>query len=287
MGWGRSCRYLRRPSHRTGSSNWSRSDEGGSEVQNNRDTGLNTKTASCTVKSLITASCVICKTSSCIGRLWMLCSLHKPWHFLFLLKTMYTHTHTHWRIFFGHLASHLCLSLPLTSVVFSVSISGFLFSVFGSLTQLLGCSSCRVIKWWLKKGYLPQSKYCLTSSPPPAVNVRYKVGLSRPANYQWNISHYTYWLTNCLKKDSQCDLKFPWSSSPFLSMASSSLANMGGVVSGGENCSVKSSRQKPGGDNNRLSTKVIFKGSKKRILLVLHWVNAMSCDAFSDTWWRC
>lgn len=36
---------------------------------------------------------------------------------------------------------------------------------------------------WLKikNENSPQSKHCLTSSPPPAVNVRYNVGLSRPA----------------------------------------------------------------------------------------------------------
>lgn len=37
---------------------------------------------------------------------------------------------------------------------------------------------------------LPFSKHCLTSSPPPAVKVRYRVGLSRPANNKTN-SNYT------------------------------------------------------------------------------------------------
>lgn len=38
MGWGRSCKYLRRPSHRTGSSRWSKSADGGSEMQNGTKT---------------------------------------------------------------------------------------------------------------------------------------------------------------------------------------------------------------------------------------------------------
>lgn len=43
MGWGRSCRYLRRPSHRTGSSSWSRSAEGGgSKVRDNVETRAET-----------------------------------------------------------------------------------------------------------------------------------------------------------------------------------------------------------------------------------------------------
>lgn len=33
MGWGRSWRYCHRPSHKTGSSSWSRSTAGGSEMQ--------------------------------------------------------------------------------------------------------------------------------------------------------------------------------------------------------------------------------------------------------------
>lgn len=33
MGWGRSWRYCRRPSHKTGRSSWSRSTAGGSEMQ--------------------------------------------------------------------------------------------------------------------------------------------------------------------------------------------------------------------------------------------------------------
>lgn len=48
-------------------------------------------------------------------------------------------------------------------------------------------------------------------------------------------------------------LKFQGSSSPFASIASSSLASMGGEVSGRENCSVKSGRQKPGGNKSRPS----------------------------------
>lgn len=65
----------------------------------------------------------------------------------------------------------------------------------------------------------------------------------------------------------------PHSSSPFLSIASSNLASMGGEVSGSENCSVKSSRQKPGGERRESHQR-----SKKCFLFFLSRVTALSCD---------
>lgn len=54
-----------------------------------------------------------------------------------------------------------------------------------------------------------------------------------------------------------CNFKLIQESSPFLSIASRSLVSMGGAVSGRENCSVKSGRQKPKGD---------FKEEKKEMV---------------------
>lgn len=104
-------------------------------------------------------------------------------------------------------------------------------------------------RWGGDESSLPQSKYCLTSSPPPAVKVRYKVGLSRPVN-----DKKLNWLnSNCYVHVS---LSNRWKFSPFFSTASNSLASRGGAVSGRENCSVRSSRQEPGGESDRLLTTV-------------------------------
>lgn len=196
MGWGRSCRYLRRPSHRTGSSNWSSSGEGESEVQNN----MCLKTPSCTVKSLITCSCTICKTISCIWRCNHGCSigLHKPCPFL-LFWTHCTRTHANLSPHYINLVCHHHLRQTSSFLYLSPSLN------FLKHTRLR-------LGWGDKKSYLPQSKHCLTSSPPPAVNVRYKVGLSRPANNQPNTLLRYIWLiwfcvTGHISHTVKCGLK--------------------------------------------------------------------------------
>lgn len=67
-------------------------------------------------------------------------------------------------------------------------------------------------------------------------------------------------------------LKFQGSSSPFASIASSSLASMGGEVSGRENCSVKSGRQKPGGNKSRLSANKVPSFFLCQRSFVIHFV---------------